>query len=75
MSTKNKKVTFEEALAKLEAIVEKLESGEITLEDSIAAFEEGQKLVKFCLQKLTEAENKVKKLSQNADGSFELNDF
>lgn len=71
----SKKVSFEEALAKLEAIVEKLESGEITLEDSIAAFEEGQKLVKFCLEKLTEAEDKVKKLSKDANGNFELSDF
>ncbi len=70
-----KNVTFEEALQKLEAIVEKLESGEITLNDSIAAFEEGQKLVEFCLQQLQEAEEKVKKLSKDANGNFELNDF
>ena len=70
-----KNVTFEEALQKLEAIVEKLESGEITLNDSIAAFEEGQKLVEFCLQQLQEAEEKVKKLSRDANGNFELNDF
>ncbi|RLD16486.1 exodeoxyribonuclease VII small subunit [candidate division KSB1 bacterium] len=70
-----KKLTFEKALAKLEAIVEKLESGEISLDDSIAAFEEGQKLVDFCLKNLSEAESKVKKLSRDIDGNFELNDF
>ncbi len=70
-----KNLTFEEALEKLESIVEKLESGEITLDDSIAAFEEGQKLVEFCLKQLQTAEQKVKKLSKDADGNFELNDF
>ncbi len=70
-----KKLTFEKALAKLEAIVEKLESGEISLDDSIAAFEEGQKLVDFCLKNLSEAESKVKKLSRDINGNFELNDF
>ena len=70
-----KNLTFEEALEKLESIVEKLESGEITLDDSIAAFEEGQKLVEFCLKQLQAAEQKVKKLSKDADGNFELNDF
>ncbi|MHB2148922.1 exodeoxyribonuclease VII small subunit [Calditrichota bacterium LG25] len=70
-----KKMTFEEALARLEEIVGKLESGEISLDKSIKAFEEGQKLVQFCLQKLNEAETKVKKLSQDGDGNFNLSDL
>jgi len=70
-----KKMTFELALNRLEEIVNQLESGEITLEKSIAAFEEGQKLVKFCLEKLNEAEAKVKKLSQDSEGNFNLSDL
>lgn len=70
-----KNLTFEEALDKLESIVNRLESGEISLDESIAAFEEGQKLVQFCLKKLEEAENKVKKLSKDNEGNFVLNDF
>ncbi len=70
-----KKMTFEEALSRLEEIVSQLESGEITLDKSIAAFEEGQKLVKFCLEKLNEAETKVKKLTRDTEGNFNLNDL
>ncbi len=69
------KLTFEQALEKLESIVERLESGEISLDESLDAFEEGQKLVRFCLKKLQTAEKKVKKLSQDSEGNFTLNDF
>jgi exodeoxyribonuclease VII small subunit len=69
------KLTFEQALEKLESIVERLESGEISLDESIEAFEEGQKLVQFCLKKLQTAEKKVKKLSKDGEGNFTLNDF
>jgi exodeoxyribonuclease VII small subunit len=69
------KLTFEQALEKLESIVERLESGEISLDESIEAFEEGQKLVRFCLEKLQTAEKKVKKLSKDGEGNFTLNDF
>ncbi len=70
-----KNLTFEEALEKLESIVNRLESGEITLDESIKAFEEGQKLVQFCLKKLEQAEHKVKILSKDSEGNFVLNDF
>ncbi len=70
-----KKMTFEQALERLETLVSQLESGEITLEKSIAAFEEGQKLVQFCLQKLNEAETKVKKLTEDSNGNFNLSDL
>ena len=69
------KLTFEQALEKLESIVERLESGGISLDESIEAFEEGQKLVQFCLKKLQTAEKKVKKLSKDGEGNFTLNDF
>ena len=68
-----KKLAFESALKRLEEIVNKLESGEIPLEESIKVFEEGEQLVRFCMDTLNEAEKKVKKLEKKDDGSFQLN--
>ena len=62
---------FEAALSQLEKIVAKLESGELSLEESMAAFEEGTKLCKLCNAKLTEAEKKIEQLSRVADGTPE----
>ena len=59
--------TFESALKRLEKIVNNMESGEISLDDSINALEEGNELVKFCLGKLDSAEKKVKKLNDSSD--------
>ena len=55
-----KEVKFETALKRLEEIVQKLESEETDLDQSIKVFEEGNKLVKLCLKKLENAEQKVK---------------
>ncbi|MGH7197403.1 MAG: exodeoxyribonuclease VII small subunit, partial [Candidatus Omnitrophota bacterium] len=56
------KKKFEEAVEELEKVVERLESGELSLEESLAAFEEGVGLVKFCNQKLNEVEKKIELL-------------
>ncbi len=61
-------VKFEEALARLEAIVAELERGELPLEDSMRIFEEGMKLSKVCLKMLEEAERKVEILVKDKDG-------
>ena len=61
---------FEEALARLEAIVQKLESGDLTLEESLKSFEEGTKLANFCNKKLEEAEQKVSVLMKESDGAY-----
>jgi exodeoxyribonuclease VII small subunit len=50
---------FEKAMERLEEIVESLEGGELSLEDSLKVFEEGMKLTRFCSHKLEEAEKKV----------------
>jgi exodeoxyribonuclease VII small subunit len=50
---------FEEALGKLEDIVRKMETGDMTLEESLKAFEEGIKLARLCSRKLDEAERRV----------------
>jgi exodeoxyribonuclease VII small subunit len=63
---------FEEALEELEKVVERLESGELSLEDSLAAFEDGVRLVKFCNQKLTEVEKKIELLVKDKDGKLQL---
>lgn len=54
--------SFEEALDRLQVLVEALEAGEVTLEQSVQAFEEGQKLVAFCQTKLKAAETSLKQL-------------
>lgn len=66
------KQTFESALARLEEIVHALEQGNIPLEDSLKAFEEGIRLVRFCNGKLENAEQTVKIL---LDGGAREEDF
>ncbi len=63
---------FEEALQKLESIVESMEAGELPLETLLARFEEGTRLVKVCQAKLQEAELKIKQLDKNAAGETVL---
>jgi len=65
--TKKDTVNFEVSLQKLEKIIEKLEDGDISLEDSVKSFEEGIGLVKECQKQLSQAELKVKKLLSNGD--------
>jgi len=66
--------TFEKAIARLEAIVETLEKGEIPLEQALELYQEGQVLLKSCQGKLNEAEKKLKVLSQTGSGEFQLKD-
>ena len=66
---KTDKLTFEEALSELEKIAERLEEGELGLDDSIAAFEKGVSFVKFCQEKLEEAERKIEILQKVEDGN------
>ena len=66
---------FEEALKKLEAIVEAMESDELPLDQLLARFEEGSKLAQVCQTRLTEAELKVQQLEKNAAGDLTLKPF
>jgi exodeoxyribonuclease VII small subunit len=70
-----KKEKFEEALQKLEAIVAKMEEGDLPLEEALKAFEEGVKLAKFCTGKLDEAERKVEKLIRDQGGRIQTTPF
>jgi exodeoxyribonuclease VII small subunit len=65
-------LSFEDALAALEAIVRGLESGQQRLEDAISAYERGAALKKHCEAKLAEAEARVQAIVARADGSLAL---
>ncbi len=67
--------TFEDSMNELETIVTQLETGDITLDDSLKLFEEGIKLAKTCQNKLEEAEKKVKILTKTSNGEMSLEDF
>ena len=72
---KTEDIKFEDALSNLESIVEKLESGELSLEESLAAFEEGIRLSRICSKRLDEAERKIEKLTKGEDGKLQVEDF
>ncbi|ABO67673.1 MULTISPECIES: exodeoxyribonuclease VII small subunit [Geobacillus] len=57
--SEEKEMTFEEAMKQLESIVEKLEEGNVPLEDAIAFFQEGMKLSKLCHDKLQHVEKQL----------------
>ena len=69
------KKTFEENMARLEALVAQLERGDAPLSESLALFEEGAKLVSQCRKELDTAEQKVAKLAKGADGAPVESDF
>lgn len=58
-------LTFEQAYARLETIVTQLESGELTLEESVVLYEEGQRLARTCGQMLDSAELRVRQLDDD----------
>jgi exodeoxyribonuclease VII small subunit len=66
---------FEEALKKLESIVETMEADDLPLETLLAKYEEGARLVKICQEKLAEAELKIQQLEKNAAGEMKLKPF
>ena len=65
-------VPFEEALHKLESIVEGMESGDLPLESLLAKYEEGVRLAKVCQDKLAEAELKIQQLEKTTAGELKL---
>ncbi len=73
MNTQN--VTFESALGRLEEIVRALEGGAAPLDESLSMFEEGVALVKICTERLDNAEQKIKVLVKNKDGTYDEKPF
>ncbi|MBQ8545881.1 MAG: exodeoxyribonuclease VII small subunit [Clostridia bacterium] len=69
-----KEISFEEAIEKLEEIVESLENGDFPLEESLKLYEEGVRLVNICNTKINNVEKSVKILS-NSNGELVEEDF
>ncbi|MBM3861450.1 MAG: exodeoxyribonuclease VII small subunit [Verrucomicrobia bacterium] len=67
--------SFESAVQRLEQIVADMEAAELPLEDVLKKYEEGTRLVRFCTQKLDEAEKKIELLTRKTDGTVELKPF
>ena len=65
------KMSFEEAMARIETIVKALEKGDVPLEQTLTLFEEATGLIKSCGKLLDEAEQKVVRLQKGADGQPE----
>lgn len=74
-SEKEKEMNFENAIARLEQIVRSLENGSAPLDESLSLFEEGVRLVKFCNEKLDTAENKIRLLTKDPDGTVSETPF
>lgn len=74
MSKKNTAITFEHSLKELESLVKKMDSGELSLEESLQAFEQGIGLIRQCQTSLQTAEQKVQLLIEN-NGELQNRDF
>lgn len=69
----SEELTFEETLKQLEDVVERLESGDsLTLDESLAAFEEGVRLTRLCRKTLEEAELRVRRLAEDEKGEADI---
>jgi exodeoxyribonuclease VII small subunit len=66
---------FEEQLTALEAVVEKLERGDLSLDDSVRLFEEGMKLSNACKEELEAAEGKIQVLVSPGDGAIKVREL
>jgi exodeoxyribonuclease VII small subunit len=67
--------TFEESFSRLEKILERLESEDISLDETLKLYEEGLTLTKVCYDKLTNAELRIKEINKNIKGDFEIKDY
>lgn len=67
--------SFEASLAELEKIVEKLENGDLPLEESLRLFETGVKLSRECRERLTDAERRIEILMKDGEGRLSVSDF
>ena len=71
----NKNITFEEALAELQSVVERLEAGKVPLEQALSLYERGMELVKICNGQLDTAEQRVNAVFVDASGEGSLRPF
>lgn len=70
-----KELTFEEAIENLEKIVGELETGKLSLDESVKKFEEGMKLSKYCNEILNNAEKEITILLEKDDGTIKEEGF
>ena len=75
MAKKDKQIQFEEAFKRLDEIVTKLESGDLSLEESMTLFEEGITLTETCKTRLEAAEQNIQLLLKDSDGNLTLEDI
>lgn len=75
MSNDIQTLSFEQAMTELEQIVQRLESGQESLEQSITLYERGMALRTHCEGKLNQAQLKVEKIAQQPDGSLKTEEF
>ena len=75
MGKKIKKNSFEESINRLEKLVDKMESGESTLEQNLEWFEEGMDLIKTCQTHLVDADKRVQKLITPSKGEDKIKDI
>jgi exodeoxyribonuclease VII small subunit len=73
--TSDAQPSFEQALKELEDIVRKLESGELSLDDSISLYERGQQLKGVCEAKLADARQRIEQIQQGAGGELATRPF
>jgi exodeoxyribonuclease VII small subunit len=73
MSKKDKPLSFEDNIEKLQEIVQEIENGGLGLEETIAKYEEGGKIIKTCREILDKAELKISKLVENSDKTEPFN--
>ena len=67
-------LSFETAYARLEEILEKMNSGKVSLEESLKLYEEADRLIGWCSKSLTEAEKKIEILVKNRDSELQLDE-
>lgn len=77
MKTKKKseEISFEEYLKKLESIVQQLEEGELTLDESVKLYEEGMSISKLCLDKLNKTKQKIEQLVLEGEEKYSVKPF
>lgn len=75
MAIRKKNIDFEQSLSQLETLVASLESGDMSLEDSLKAFENGIKITRECQEALQEAEQRVEILTRNRAGELKTASF
>jgi len=75
LATRKKSINFEDSLAQLETLVSELESGDLSLEDSLKAFEKGIRITRECNDALKEASQRVELLTRTPQGELEATPF